>query len=157
MNYGIALGEQGQGALTVMSRRGSHSMSWGEKQRVLWIFWSLRLTPLRSLMDRTICKHSRCMCEYDGIWGEAWVYCSYVEVEEMKETGCVCACLWRRKDRASHSVHFITLLSSRGSGECRGSCCGQQRPRWLDELHLSKWTLLISTSCYMEHPRTWWV
>lgn len=172
MNYRIALGSRDKERL-LWCRPEALSQWVGERNRVLWIFWSLCLTPLGFLMGRTICNFSQ----------------TYVAV-------CVCVCVrkerrreeevklgfivhvwrwrrWRKWDREgvgisaiavgnlnidqACGVHFITLFSSRGPGVCRSSFCGQQSTRWLDELYLSKWTLLISTPCYMDHLGTWWV
>lgn len=49
---------------------------------------------------------------------------------------------------------YSVQLQRPDQGACRSSLCGQLRDLLLDELHLSKWMLLIST--HMEHFRRRW-
>lgn len=59
---------------------------------------------------------------------EVKLYCSYVEVEEIKKEGMgavfVLAVGNLKMDQA-YSVHFITPFSSRGPCVCCSSFCGQ--------------------------------
>lgn len=80
-----------------------------------------------------------------GFIAHMWRWRRQRKWRQGRRGGCVCAGCWKLEDRPGRSVHFITLLSSRGPGVCRSSFCGQQSAWWLDELHLSKWMLLIST------------
>lgn len=102
MNYRIALGNRDKERL-LWCYPEALSQWVGERNRVLWIFWSLSLTPLRFLMDHTICNFSQTyespvlVRKTEERGSEAWVYCSYVEVEgdEGRETGearglCLC-------------------------------------------------------------------
>lgn len=146
---------------------GTQSMSWREKRSAADILVSAPHTP-------QIPNGPHDMQLQSNIWEpvhvvrrgrrrEEEVKLGFIGVEVEEEVrqgrrgGCVCASCWKPEDRPGCSVHFITLFSSRGPGVCRSTFCGQQSARWLDELHLSKWMLLISTPCYMDHLRTWWV
>lgn len=64
MNYRIAMGSRDKEQL---APRHSVNELGRERDRVLWIFWSVCLTPLRFLMDHTICSvhqtyESPCIC-----------------------------------------------------------------------------------------------
>lgn len=58
MNYRIAFGSRNKERL-LWCYPEALSQWLGEGNRVLWIFWSLCLTPLRFLMDHTICNFSQ--------------------------------------------------------------------------------------------------
>lgn len=168
MNYRITLGSKDKERLLWCYHKAL-SQWVGERNTVLWIFWSLCLTPIKFLMDHTICNfsqtcESQCMCVSRregevklGFIAHMWRWKEMKEGRQGRCGGCVCASCWGLENRPGCSIHFITRFSSRGPGVCRSSFCGQQSARWLDELHLSKWMLLISTPCYMDYLRTWWV
>lgn len=106
---------------------------------------------------------SPCMCEWsergERRWSSGLLLIRGGGGDEASEAGrglCLCWPLqiWGWTGPQC-TFHYSALCG--GPGECRSSYCGQQSTRWLDELHPSKWTLLISARCYMEHLRARWV
>lgn len=162
-NYGIALGDRGNDCFFFVTLSwGTQSVSKRMKQSAVGILVSAPHT-LRFLIDQTICSFiqtqvslSICMRSRVGGrgGGEACICFSYVKLEVMKKWDCggmFVLAVWALK--IDQAAVYISLLHS-------PPVSMSQLPlwvRWLDELHLGKWMLLISTPCYMEHFRTWWV
>ncbi len=154
-------------AYSDVSLRHSQSMSWREKRSAVDILVSVPHTPQipngphdMQLQSNTrepvhVARRSRRWEEEVKLGFIARVWWRWRRKWDRGDVGAVFV-LAVGNLKADQAAVYISLLCSPPEAQV---CVAAPSvgARWLDELHLSKWMLLISTPCYMDHLRPWWV